>query len=207
MRDVDPFEVLREQLPGWNLTFTDLDGTMGYCDTDARTIVINTQLTARQRRSTIVHEIIHALRGDTDDNPEAEAIVARDTARELVPLVALVNALARSSNISDLLDSLDVDHGVLRTRIRNLTDDEASAIRRVLAVRAPADSSELCAIGRWWRRNQQPEPIPCRDCCPAAAAGVTEMVAHTPPAPAWSQPHEQPTSAIGHLPRRAPSRG
>lgn len=161
---MDPFDVLREQLPGWNLTFTDLDGTMGYCDTDTRTIVINTQLTARQRRSTIVHEIIHALRGDTDDNPEAEAIVARLTALDLVPLVALVDALSQSTNVMDVLDMLEVDAGVLRSRFRNLSEDEAAQVRRVLALRVPADGDDLCAIGRWWRRNGYPDPIPCGDC-------------------------------------------
>lgn len=166
---MEPFVVLREQLPGWSVLLTDLDDdTMGYADPDNRMIYLSKQLTDRQRRSTLVHEIIHALRGDTDDDPETEAAVAQETARELVPLVALVNALSRTSNMADLLDTLDVDHGVLRTRVRNLTDGEAAQVRRALSLRIPADAGDLCAIGRWWRHNHQPDPIPCPDCTRSA---------------------------------------
>jgi hypothetical protein len=141
---------------------------MGYTDVALKTIYIDNRLPLREFRCTLMHEVLHAIRGDTDDDPAAEAWVQAETARRLLPVEALALALDWSIHPEDLCDTLDVDLDVFQHRLRTLDHDEAALIRRVLmsAMRAhPASTAAvatgLCVLSRWWRHNQQPEPLPC----------------------------------------------
>lgn len=122
--DADPFAIFADELAGWNLAFTELDGVMGFTDVPQRTIWVDVRLDARERRSTVFHEILHALRGDETDDEDAERVVRLETARRLVPerqLRALLRDVLRGAHqLQDVAEVLDVDMGVLRTRIRDL---------------------------------------------------------------------------------------
>lgn len=163
---MEPFDTLRDHLPTWTLAITALEGVMGFCDPAQRTIWVDVNLTDRERRSTIMHEAIHALRGDLTDDPEAERLVQIESAHRLIPAAALVAVLSTSPHPEDVCDALDVDIDTLRTRMQNLTIDDASRVRRALANAAPADEHRAhCALGRWWRFHHLPAPVPCVSNC------------------------------------------
>lgn len=151
---MDPFETMNELLPTWTLAFATLSGVMGFTDPATRTIWINLGLTRRQRRSTIIHEIFHALRGDRDDDPAAEEQVAAAAANLLIPFDRLADAVARSRHADDVCDILEVDIGVLRTRVRHLADHEAAELRRQLLAAAPfrqtGTGPATCVLTEWW---------------------------------------------------------
>lgn len=162
-------DTLRNQLPGWTLAFAELDGVMGFTDQEHRTIWIDIRLTRRERGTTIVHEMIHAERGHSHDDPSIEREVELETARRLIPASTLIVALASSTHPEDLCDMLDSDMDVLVTRFQGLTVNELTAVRRQLVNAAPADPlSRRCAVGRWWFHHQLPGEPPCFDECTGA---------------------------------------
>lgn len=137
---------------------------MGFIDRERRTIWVDMALPFPAWRSTAMHEVVHAINGDDHHDPAAEQRAQRETAQRLIPAAALVVALHVSLDIDDVLDVLNVDAGVLRTRIRNLIPDEASAARKAIANRLPRDlEQDGCAIQRWWRWQRQPAPVPLFD--------------------------------------------
>jgi hypothetical protein len=160
---MDPIQIIADQLPGWTLVGTILEGMMGCTDAEQRTIWVDIRLVARQRRCTIMHEVVHAIHGMFSSDPDDELWVQQETARRLVSPRALAVAIRHSARFEDLLDALDVDLGVLRTRIRNLAVDEAPLVRRALLglVRPSLDATHGCIIGEWWARELQPDPNPC----------------------------------------------
>lgn len=162
---MEPFDTLRDQLPNWTLAITALEGVMGLCDTKRRTIWVDVNLSDRERRSTIMHEIVHAIRGDATDDPESEAAVQIETAQRLIPTAALTAVLATTSHPEDMCDALDVDIDVLRTRIRSLDSDEISQVRKALAPHTHRyGPSDHCALGRWWLHHRHPAPAPNCGC-------------------------------------------
>lgn len=121
--DRDPLDLVAELLPEWTVAFTQLDGVMGFCEPEHRRIWIDLQLTGAARRCTIVHELLHALRRDGTDDPEAEQIVQVETARRLVPLRALRDLIAAGpGSLAEIAETLGVDEDVVRTRIQDLND-------------------------------------------------------------------------------------
>jgi hypothetical protein len=181
---VEPFDTLITCLPGWTVALAILEGVMGFCDIEHRTIWVDMRLTERQRRSTIMHEAVHALRGDRTDDPAAELAADIETARRLVPIEALVAVMTWGRDLEDVLDALDVDDGVLRTRIYHLSTDEQDAVRKrltrtVQCGTAPASTGHRCLLGQWWYRAGQPEPSPCR-CQPAIAGSIAAVIEHDP---------------------------
>jgi hypothetical protein len=168
---MEPLDTFRSALPGWTLAVTELDdGVMGLCDLERQTIWVDVNLSAREMRATVMHEIIHAIRGDQHGlDPRAEHEVEIQTARRLIPPQALRSAASTATHPEDLADTLAVDIDVLRTRLRNLDPDETSLLRRRFAATLPADTatSEHCALGRWWLHHQQPGPLPCHARCPS----------------------------------------
>ena len=172
---VEPFDTLRTALPGWTVALADLgDEVMGYCDLDRQTIWVDVNLTDHERRTTIMHEIVHAIRGDEhSDDPAVERAVEVETARRLIHPTALraVFNLGASTHPNDIADALDIDLDVLYTRMRNLDADEQAMIRRSLAHQVPATDADHreCAIARWWVHHALPAPAPCyRRCVPSA---------------------------------------
>lgn len=92
---------------------------------------------------TLTHEIIHLERGpapqDAYFGAVEEQLVGILAARRLIPLPALVDALAwvGSEDHHDLADELWVDVDTLRTRLQHLTPEERAHITRELARRRP----------------------------------------------------------------------
>lgn len=158
---LEPLDTLRDQLPDWTVADAPLDrDVMGYCDPDRKTIWLSRELSRRERRCTLMHEALHAVRGDTDEDPDAELAVQIETARRLVPIAALLLVLERHTHPDDICDALDVDIDVLRTRLRHLNDDDVDLVRRALANASPGQHSTRGAIARWWHFHNQPEPTP-----------------------------------------------
>jgi hypothetical protein len=162
---VEPFDTLRDNLPGWTLVVTELEGLMGSCDPATRTIWIDSRLDDLQQRSTMVHEAVHAERGDMRDDPCIEVIVQNEAARRLIPLDALLGTIEWASHPADITRALRVDMDTVRTRLRNLTAMEKAAVRdRFIATFGadrPDPTSDHCMLGQWWRRAGQPDPMPC----------------------------------------------
>lgn len=149
---VEPFDTLRDCLPGWTLAITALEGIMGFCDPQHRTIWVDVNLSERERRTTIMHECVHAIRGDNADNPVTEREVEEETARRLIPIRALLNSLEQSTHPDDLCDDLLVDKEVLAARLRSLDESEGPQVRRRLARGLPAEpGSTDTAFTRWAR--------------------------------------------------------
>lgn len=137
----DPLDLVAELLPEWTVAFTELDGVMGFCEPERRTIWIDLQTNGAARRCTIVHELLHALRGDMDDDSDAEQIVQVETARRLVPLRALRDLLAGPGTLAGIAAALNVDEDVLDTRLRTLTKRNGCPRSRA-AGRALSDGSD-----------------------------------------------------------------
>jgi hypothetical protein len=94
-------------------------------------IVLHCELTQAERRCTLTHEIIHMERGwrpcSRLEAQLEEAIVVELTARRLITLDDLIDAVRWAPDHPDHRD-LWVDCGVLRDRVRTLTDVERAQI-------------------------------------------------------------------------------
>jgi len=131
---MNPWHRLRD-LVEWTLGWHD-DEDLGWCDYEAKTISLRRDLNQAERRSTVLHEVIHAERGAALDTLEGreENRVRRQTARELIPDVrALGEALAWAEDLGEAADELWVDVATLRDRLRWLHPAERGYLRRRLA--------------------------------------------------------------------------
>lgn len=108
--------------------------------TDGWTIWLDPRQPQRQKRCTLLHELIHTERGVACGTDEAEErIVEQITARHLIPLVALAEAIAWSQDEEQLADDLWTDVGVVRARLAGLTEAEKAYIEdRIAAIEATA---------------------------------------------------------------------
>lgn len=179
---LEPFDTLRDCLPGWTLALTALEGVMGFCDPDRRTIWVDIRLNDRERRCTIMHEAVHAMRGDRHDDPETEKIVRAEAARRLVNVETLCATITVEPHPTDLCAALDVDLDTLETRIRTLDVNERGAFRRATSRLTRPDPArpDLCAAGRWWIVYGMPGQPPCADVHPNGLefeiASITEDI-------------------------------
>ena len=134
VRPVNPWHRLRA-LVGWTLGWHDGGDELGWCDFETQTISLRRGLTQAERRSTVLHEVIHAERGAalTTLEDREELRVRRQVARELLPDVRLIGeALAWALSFAEAADELWVDEGVLRDRLRWLHPSERHYLRRRL---------------------------------------------------------------------------
>lgn len=111
----------------------DLGDLAGAWDPDTRTIWLHHDLTGAEYRSTLAHELVHALRGDErcathELNERQEALVDRIAATLLVPLDQLVDGLRWCYSDRELAEYLSVDLDTVRTRLTRLTDAETAYI-------------------------------------------------------------------------------
>lgn len=128
-----PWRELR-RLTHVRLLFRDLpDDLLGYTDHDSQTIVIATGLLQRQRRAVLQHELLHL-----QDPAASEAVVELHTARQMIPLDTLVDALLWSQDENELADQLWTDVATVRDRLRTLTPAERAWIN------AELDRREAC---------------------------------------------------------------
>ena len=84
-----------------------------------------------------MHELVHVERGPAPADPHLrareEATVERETARRLIPLSALAEALSWSLHPAVVADELRVTEAVLTTRLRALHPAELHYLTRRLA--------------------------------------------------------------------------
>lgn len=113
------------------------DGLLGYTDLAGGRIVLARDLSQRERRCTLTHELGHLQRGLVPDDDHLEAREHRDidsaAARLLVTLEDLVHALLWSTHPEEVADELWVDTLTLQARLADLTHQEREAIASRLA--------------------------------------------------------------------------
>ena len=123
---------------GVSIVFMPLpDGILGLWEPGIRTIYLSPDLDQAERRSTLAHELVHAVRGDTPCATSVlelrqEAIVEAAAAELLIPLDTLTTALRWCRDEAELAEDLWVDEGIVRTRLANLTDEDKAFIERCL---------------------------------------------------------------------------
>lgn len=82
-----------------------------------------------ERRTALTHEMVHLERGHTNGcAPAVEAGVREETARRLITLSRLLDALAWTEDWDEAADELWVTVDVLRDRIDTLTEIERAAL-------------------------------------------------------------------------------
>lgn len=99
---------------------------------DRATITLDRTLGQAARRSALVHELMHVLRGRPPIGEAArrkeEAAVSLAAARLLIPLDRLIDVLLWTTNHHEAADELWVDHFTFVTRINHLQEHEWQAI-------------------------------------------------------------------------------
>lgn len=114
------------------------DGVLGR--TDGQRIWLDPRQPQRQRRCTLLHELIHADRGVAcgSDSSE-ERTVEQLAARHLIPLVALAEGIAWAHDEHELADDLWVDVEMVRARLAGLSAQEQGYIEdRIAAIEVTA---------------------------------------------------------------------
>lgn len=135
----DPYEVLASH-PELRLRVAPLDPDVAGCfDPDTRTIWLDSRLTQGERRATLSHELHHALRGDAltgvpcvDLAQERHAVA--ESARALISVDDLLDALLWSRDEHELAEMLWVDVETVRTRLAGLTPAEQRTLDERLFV-------------------------------------------------------------------------
>lgn len=116
-------------MPGWEVVFTDdlPAGVVAATTWDDRTLWVRRGLTQAERRCAIEHERQHVMRGVVCGDAD-EAFVEQATARALISLDALADALRWSRHPREVADALWVTQAVLRCRVRHLHPVERAAL-------------------------------------------------------------------------------
>ncbi|UFU03478.1 ImmA/IrrE family metallo-endopeptidase [Ruania suaedae] len=97
--------------------------------TDGRRVWMDTRLLQVQRRCAATHELIHIEQAHTSGcDARVEAWVRAETARRLITLSALVDALRWTEDWHEAADVLWVTVEVLQDRIDHLTPDETARL-------------------------------------------------------------------------------
>lgn len=116
-----------------------MPGLLGTWCERTRTITLHPDQSQRQRRCTLTHETIHAERGHQGNCTGAvERAVNLESARRLIPLDRLAEALAWSQDEGEVADELWVDVETTRARIDGLTDTEKNYIEHRIAAKEEA---------------------------------------------------------------------
>lgn len=108
-------------------------GPKGVTNFAAGTISLRRGMTQAERRSTVLHECLHAERGPvlTTLAAREELRVERETARLLLPDVeAIADAMVWARSLAEAADDLWVDEQLLRCRLRNLHPAERGYLHR-----------------------------------------------------------------------------
>lgn len=134
MTSTHPWRQLRE-LVEWTLEFAPLPGRQrGRCHWASRTITLRPGLTQAARRSVLQHELIHVERGPTAEpyQEAEERFVDRETARRLIGIRELGEALAWSSNVHEVAEELWTTIKLVRIRLAHLHPAERHYLNRRL---------------------------------------------------------------------------
>lgn len=113
-------------LPDWTIHFTDEmpERLRGVTRWEDKTVWVRKGLSQADRRSVIEHERQHILRGPGGLRHPEERAVRAETARHLITLPALAEALKWSLDETELADELWVSVSVVRCRLDGLTQVE-----------------------------------------------------------------------------------
>ena len=123
---------------GWTLRRRPLPGTqLGETHWPSMTITVDPRIPAAAQRCTLAHEIVHVERGQVPAEPvlaaREELAVERETARRLIGIRPLGEAMAESDHLGHVAELLDVDPDTLACRLRWLHPSERHYLRRRLA--------------------------------------------------------------------------
>lgn len=131
---LNPYDLLEEH-PDITLVFTRLPGReRGRWYPDLHAIVLAERLTQAERRCTLMHELVHRMRGDNHvDDPHLlgrqERSCHETVARLLIPFDRLQAALQWGRDPQELADELWVDVETLLARIKGLSPVETARLR------------------------------------------------------------------------------
>lgn len=104
-------------------------------------IYLDCRLGQAGRRCTLTHEIVHLERGPVPDHPHYAAIeehlVNVISARRLITLPPLIDALVWTQHPHELAEELWTDYDTVTTRVQHLTHEEHAHITRELTQRQP----------------------------------------------------------------------
>lgn len=123
---------------GWTVTHKPLpEQVLGEVHWPTRTITIDPRQPAAAARSTLAHELEHIRRGPLPADPvlaaREELVVEKVTARSLISVHALGEALAESDDPRHAAELLDVDPDLLIARLAWLDPTERAYLRRRLS--------------------------------------------------------------------------
>lgn len=128
-----PWRRLRD-LAETRLEWQDTDDEWGHYDFAADCITIATGMTQAERRCTLTHELIHRERGPVPEHlREKEEEIVRDlSARRLIPMRDLAEAMLWSYDEYEIAEELWVDEPTVADRLRNLSEAERTFLREEL---------------------------------------------------------------------------
>jgi hypothetical protein len=132
----DPWGYLRGR-PDIVVRWVDLPGRMRGCTDGERTIWLDRGLLQRERRCTLVHELVHLRHHHVGHQPKAvEDSVRLETALLMLPDIEdIVDALRWAGTLGEAAEELWVADDVLEARLAHLNEAE----RRRLAALAETD--------------------------------------------------------------------
>jgi len=114
----------RRDLAGWSWRLEELAcGNYGVTDFDSKTVTIDSRLDYGAWRSTVQHELMHVLRGPSDDEAREERLVEQMAALALITLDDL-RSVRHLRSLRQQAAQLGVDRKLIKTRWRSLTDAE-----------------------------------------------------------------------------------
>jgi Zn-dependent peptidase ImmA (M78 family) len=142
---IDP-GALALRIPSLSITTALLpDGVKAYYYPEIDTIVLDERLSNAEKRCALMHELVHRALQDDGDLPDhldllQERRCREITARQLIDVFDLGNALQWSDDLHEIAEHLVVDLDTLNDRLdpRNLSGDEAGYLRLVRARREGA---------------------------------------------------------------------
>jgi len=126
------------ELPdGWTLTYRPLPGRLlGETVWPARTITIDPRIPPAASRCTLCHELVHVERGPAPADPVLQAreelAVEKESARRLIPIRALGEVLAESTQLGYAAELLHVDPDLLTVRLNHLHPAERAYLKNRL---------------------------------------------------------------------------
>lgn len=106
----------------------------GCIDFATSTITLARGMLRAERRSVLTHELVHDERGPTQiwTVPREEALVRRVSARRLIDIYDLADALRWAHDEHEAAEELDVDVATLRARLTSLHPSERGLLVRAL---------------------------------------------------------------------------
>lgn len=125
----NPWRYLADNHPDVEVVWTKLPRKMRGC-TDGETIWMDPRLTQIQRRETVCHETVHVERGTYPVCASEERTVNRISARRLIAIDDLVDALREGpqQSVSELAAMLWVEAKTLRLRLDSLDAFELETV-------------------------------------------------------------------------------